>query len=239
MRVLVTPDNRTLSENAAEFVVKAIRAKSDLKLGLPTGSTPLGMYRELVRRYREESLDFSQLQTFNLDEYVGLPSDHPRSYRTYMREHFFDHVNVPAANVHIPDGRPGVDYEAESRGYEDEIHAAGGLDLLIAGVGSNGHIAFNEPGSAFDSRTRVVELAPETIRNAAQHFAGESVPGKAITMGIGTILQARRILLLASGAAKADPVKRALYGPPTESVPASALQLHSSVIVILDEACAM
>src|SRR5262245_50048796 len=235
MRVLVTRDYQTLSRSAAELVVKAIRTKSDLTVGLPTGKTPLGMYAELVKSYREEHLDFSRLRTFNLDEYVALPHHHPSSYHAYMRQHFFQHVNVPAANIHIPDGT-ALDVDRETNRYENAIRDAGGIDLLIVGIGANGHIAFNEPGAAMDSRTRIVSLAPETMANARQHFGNEPVPDKAVTMGIGTILEARRILLLAAGEAKADAVKRALGGPVSESVPASALQLHPQVIAILDEA---
>lgn len=236
MRVLVTPDYQALSQTAAELVLKAVRAKPGIKLGLPTGNTPLGMYEELVRRYRIEQLDFSQIQTFNLDEYVGLTNDHPKSYHRYMRRHFFDHVNLLPANIHIPEGSPGVDLDAEAVRYENQIRKAGGIDLLIVGVGANGHIAFNEPGSPFDSRTRAVDLAAETIRNAQQHFGSEPVPRRAITMGIATMLEARRILLLASGSSKADAVERTLHGPVSPSVPASALRLHSRVIVVLDEA---
>jgi glucosamine-6-phosphate deaminase len=236
MRVLVTPDYRTLSQTAAELVIKAVRANADLTLGLPTGSTPLGMYEELVKTYRDEHLDFSRLRTFNLDEYVGLQPDHPKSYHTYMQKHFFQQVNVLPANIHIPEGRPGTDTTAESLRYEHSIRDAGGIDLLIVGIGGNGHIAFNEPGAAFDSRTRVVDLAPETMVNARRHFGSEPVPSKAITMGIGTIRDARRVVLLASGGEKADAVERALRGPVSVTVPASALQLHPRVIVILDEA---
>src|SRR5215831_7583110 len=208
MRVLVTPDYRTLSLTAAELVVKAVRTKPGLVLGLPTGNTPIGLYEQLVRSYREQQLDFSKLRTFNLDEFVGLAPNDPHSYRTYMRKHFFDHVNVSAANTHIP----------ENLGtYEDAIKQTGGIDLLIVGIGTNGHIAFNEPGSPFDSRTRVVDLAPETILNAQRHFGNEHVPRKAITMGLGTIREARRIVLLASGAHKANAVERALRGPVSES----------------------
>jgi glucosamine-6-phosphate deaminase len=236
MRVLVTPDYRTLSRTAAELVIKAIGKRSNLTLGLPTGNTPLGMYEELVIRYRAEVLDFSLLRTFNLDEYLGLSNDHPNSYHTYMRHHLFDHVNILPANIHIPDGSTHIDPHLESERYETAIRDAGGIDLLIVGVGANGHIAFNEPGSAFDSRTRVVDLAPETIRNAEQHFGNEQVPSRAITMGIGTMLDARRILLLASGASKIDAVERTLHGPIAESFPASALRLHPHVVVIVDEA---
>jgi glucosamine-6-phosphate deaminase len=236
MRVLVTPDYQTLSQTAAERVAKAVRAKPALRLGLPTGNTPLGMYRELVKRHRDEELDFSQVRTFNLDEYAGLPQDHSKSYHTYMSRNFFDHVNVQPAHIEIPDGGPGTDPNVESERYENAIRAAGGIDLLIVGVGANGHIAFNEPGSPFDSRTRLVDLSPETIRNAQQHFGSNPVPPKAITMGIATLLAAHQILLLASGASKAEAVKRALYGPMTPSCPASALQLHSHLLVILDQA---
>jgi glucosamine-6-phosphate deaminase len=235
MRVLVTPDYRTLSRTAAELVIKAVRAKPDLTLGLPTGSTPLGMYEEIVREYRDEHLDFSNMRTFNLDEYVGLLHDAPKSYHSYMRRHFFQHVNVSPGNINIPEGKPGVDFDAEAERYEKAIREAGGIDLLIVGIGTNGHIAFNEPGAPFDSRTRVVDLAPETILNAQRHFGNEHVPRKAITMGMGTIREARRIVLLASGAHKANAVERALQGPVSESVPASALQLHPRAIVILDE----
>jgi glucosamine-6-phosphate deaminase len=195
------------------------------------------MYKELVRRHRDERLDFSQARTFNLDEYLGLPADHPQSYRSYMSEHFFDHINITQENVHIPDGSPGIDADSECETYERAIGAAGGIDMLIVGIAANGHIAFNEPGSSFTSRTRVVTLAQETIANARPHFANEAeIPRTAITMGIATILEARRIVLLASGVSKASAVERALRGPVSESTPASVLQTHPNVIAILDEA---
>jgi glucosamine-6-phosphate deaminase len=229
MRVLVTPDYQTLSQTAAELVAKAVRTKPNLTLGLPTGNTPLGMYEELVRRHRDEHLDFSRVRTFNLDEYLKLPPQHPKSYHSYMRDRFFSHVNISAENTHIP--------TVESKDYESLIHDAGGIDLLIVGIGANGHIAFNEPGSSFASRTRIVDLAPETIANARRHFGSEAnVPKTAITMGIATILDSHRIVLLASGSSKAESVERALRGPVSETMPASALQNHSNVIAILDEA---
>jgi glucosamine-6-phosphate deaminase len=233
MRVLVTPDYRTLSEEAAAILAKSIRAKPTLTLGLPTGQTPLGMYEALTRKHRLEELDFSGVRTFNLDEYFGMSPDNPQSYHAYMRSRLFDHVNVTPQNIHIPDGSPGIDPEIECERYENMIRQSGGIDLLIVGIGANGHVAFNEPGSPFDSRTRVVTLAPETIQNA-----GKNIPPTAITIGIGTILEAGRILLLASGAAKAEILSRALGGPISETVPASALQLHPDVIVIMDEAAA-
>lgn len=236
MRVLVTPDYESLSQTAADLIIKAIRAKPTLRLGLPTGNTPVGLYEELVKKHRGGSLDLSQVTTFNLDEFLALPQHHPHSYHTYMRQHLFDHVNVPSQSIHIPNGSPDIEADDESRRYEEAIEKAGGIDLLVVGIGLNGHIAFNEPGAAFNSRTRVVDLTPETIANAQRQFGDEPAPRQAITMGIATMLDARRILLLASGAAKAGVVERALRGPATESIPASALQLHSDVIAILDEA---
>lgn len=238
MHVLVTADYQTLSRTAADLVLKAIRNKPDLCLALPTGSTPLGMYEEIVRQYRDQRLDFSRLRTFNLDEYLDLASGHLQSFHSYMSRRFFDHVNIRAENVDIPNGTPGIDAEIESERYERNIAQAGGIDLLIVGIAANGHIAFNEPGSSFDSRTRAVELAQETIANAQQQFGNERAPSRAITMGIGTMLEARRVLLLASGAAKSEAVKRALRGPLSPNVPGSALQLHPRVIAILDEAAA-
>jgi glucosamine-6-phosphate deaminase len=231
MRILITPDYQTLSEEAAAIVVKSIRSKPTLTLGLPTGQTPLGMYDELVRKYQLEGFDFSGVSTFNLDEYIGLPAGDPRSYHAYMKSRLFDHVNLAPQNTHIPDGSPAAAIGCER--YEIMIRESGGLDLLILGIGVNGHIAFNEPGSSFKSRTRVVSLAPETIEKA-----GKDMPHMAVTMGIGTIREATRILLLASGSSKAEIVGRALRGPITEALPASALQLHSDLVVIMDEAAA-
>ena len=227
MRVLVTPDYRTLSRTAAELVLRAVRAKPALTLGLPTGNTPLGMYDELVRAYREQHLDFSNLRVFNVDEYAGLAKNDPHSYRAYMREHFFNHVNVPPENIHTPE---------QDTAYEKEIADAGGMDLLVIGIGLNGHIAFNEPGSSFSSRTREVQLSPETIANARQHFGGAPVPARAITIGIGTILDSRCIVLLATGPSKKAIVHRALHGPVSEAVPASVLQTHPNVVALVDEA---
>jgi glucosamine-6-phosphate deaminase len=225
MRILVTPDYQELSLTAADIVIQAVQSRYELNLGLPTGNTPLGMYRELTRAYREGRVDFSELKTFNLDEYAGLAPVDPHRFDAYMRENFFNHVNVSPQNIHFPD---------ETNDYERQINDAGGIDLLVVGIGANGHIAFNEPGSAFSSRTRRVELAPETIENARKNFGAEPVPTSAITMGIGTILVCRRIVLLASGRSKAAIVNQAIQGPSSESVPASALQQHPDLTVILD-----
>ncbi len=237
MRVVITADYQSLSHEAAHLVAGAVKSTAEAVLGLPTGSTPLGMYAELVNMHRADGLDFSRVHTFNLDEYIGLPAGHPDSYHSYMRTHFFGPAGLSLDRTDIPDGLAGTNAGAECARYEEAIRRCGGIDLLIVGIAANGHIAFNEPGSSFISRTRVVTLAPETIANARKYFARvEDVPQYAITMGIGTILEARRIVLLASGNGKAEAVKRALKGPVSEAMPASALQLHKDVIAIVDEA---
>jgi glucosamine-6-phosphate deaminase len=193
------------------------------------------MYRELIRLHREDALDLSRVTTFNLDEYLGLAPSHPRSFHRFMREAFFDHVNVPPAQVHVPDGTVAAEFEAYCADYERQIAAAGGIDLQVLGIGRDGHIGFNEPTSSLASRTRVKTLTQATMEDNRRLFgAGERVPECAITMGIGTILEAREILLLGAGAAKREAVARAVEGPVTASVTASALQLHPQVTVLLD-----
>jgi glucosamine-6-phosphate deaminase len=207
-------------------------------LGLPTGSTPVGLYRELIRLHKEAGLDFSRVVTFNLDEYFPMPPDDPQSYRRWMRETFFEHVNIPPQNIHIPDGtlRPG-DAEDFCLLYEQKIRRAGGIDLQILGIGRTGHIGFNEPGSTRESRTRMVTLDPVTRRDAADSFFGEeNVPHQALTMGVGTILEAHKIVLLAFGEHKAPIVRKAVEGPVTDSVTASFLQEHPDATFLLDEA---
>src|SRR5687767_9074845 len=205
---------------------------------MATGSTPLLLYKELIRLHREEELDFSQVTTFNLDEYVGLGPSHPQSYRFFMQQHLFDAINVDRARANVPDGM-ARDFEVHSRQYEQRIKDAGGIDLQVLGIGSDGHIAFNEPGSSLGSRTRLKTLASETIRDNARYFGSEDkVPRLAVTMGVGTILESRRCLLLAFGAHKAIAVRDTIEGPITAQVTASALQLHREVICILDEAAA-
>jgi glucosamine-6-phosphate deaminase len=215
-----------------------MRKKPDCVLGLATGSSPLGTYRELIRLHREDGLDFSQVTTFNLDEYVGLSSVHPQSYRRFMQDNLFDHINVRPERTNVPDGR-ALDFDNHCRQYEQRIKDAGGIDLQILGIGSDGHIAFNEPGSSLGSRTRLKTLASETIRDNARYFGGEDkVPRLAVTMGVGTILESRRCLLLAFGEHKAKAIRDTIEGPVTAQVTASALQLHREVICILDEAAA-
>ena len=238
MRVIIQPDAEAASRRAARFVADLIRKKPNCVLGLATGSTPLGTYRELVRMHKEEGLDFSCVTTFNLDEYVGLASVHPQSYRQFMQVNLFDHVNVVLTNTNVPDGR-ALDFETHCRQYEQKIKDCGGIDLQILGIGSDGHIAFNEPGSSLGSRTRLKTLASETIRDNARFFGGEDkVPRLAVTMGVGTILESRRCLLLAFGPHKAAAVRETVEGPVTAQVTASALQLHREVIGIFDEAAA-
>lgn len=234
MRVIVEPDRDAVSRTAARFVAELVRRKSDCVLGLATGNTPLGLYAELIRQHREEGLDFSRVTTFNLDEYVGLAPSHPQSYRCFMQQHLFDHLNIDPRKTHVPDGR-ALDFEAHCEQYERQIRECGGIDLQVLGIGSDGHIAFNEPGSSLGSRTRLKTLAPETIRDNARYFgAEENVPRLAITMGVGTILESRRCLLLATGPAKAQAIQATVEGPVTAQVTASALQLHRDVVVVVD-----
>ena len=209
-------------------------------LGLATGSTPVSFYSELVRLHREEGLSFANVITFNLDEYRGLRADHPQSYSHFMRVHLFDHVDIPGANTHLPDGTvPAAGIEAHCRGYEARIRAAGGIDFQLLGIGRTGHIGFNEPGSAQRSRTRLVTLDPLTRRDAAEDFGGEeNTPRCAITMGIRTILEARRIVLMAWGQHKAGTVRAALEGEVTPRVTASFLQEHDQAVFVLDQAAA-
>jgi glucosamine-6-phosphate deaminase len=236
MLVIIKGDYRDLSLEAARIVSASIRKNPAVRLGLPAGETPLGMYTELVRLHREENLDFSQVITFNLDEYVGVAPGDPRSYHYFMYTNFFGQVNLSESNIHIPDGTAS-DLECYCQSYEECIRAAGGIDLQILGIGTDGHIGFNEPTSSLASRTRVKTLTKTTIQKNRQFFT-DDLPECAITMGIGTILDARQILLLASGVEKAPAVAHTLEGPITASVPASALQLHADVTVLIDEGAA-
>jgi len=227
-----------LSKRAAEIIADAIKNKPNLVLGLATGGTPVGCYRELVRMHREEGLDFSRVVTFNLDEYIGLSPTHPQSYRYFMNEKLFNHVNIKRENTHVPNGLSD-DFQKTCKEFEDAIKKSGGIDLQLLGIGSNGHIAFNEPSSPFDSRTRVVNVSEQTIKDNARFYKSiDEVPRQAISMGTGTIMKAKKIILLASGAGKADAVAKSVNGPMTEEVPASNLQTHPNCIFIIDEAAA-
>lgn len=234
MQINISETYEQLCQAAAKLVAKAINSKPNAVLGLATGSTPLALYRELIRMHKEEGLDFSQVTTFNLDEYVGLPKTHYQSYYYFMHENLFKHINVPQQNIFIPSGTTD-NYEAFCDWYERRIKECGGIDLQILGIGSDGHIAFNEPSSSLGSRTRIKTLARQTIQDNARFFDKiEDVPIYAITMGVGTILEARTIVLLASGKSKAPAIAGAIEGPVTSMNTASALQLHPDTIFFVD-----
>lgn len=235
MEVMIQDTAETASRTAAALAAEEIRDHPDTVLGLATGSTPLGLYREWIRLHSDEGLDFGRVTSFNLDEYVGLPADHPCSYRYFMQEQLFNHINIRPDRVHIPNGTAG-DLAAECAAYEQAIRDAGGIDVQVLGIGSDGHIGFNEPGGSLASRTRREILTAQTRRDNARFFDNpEDVPLYSLTMGIGTILESRRILLLAFGEHKADILAKAVEGPVTASVPASVLQMHPHVTVFVDE----
>jgi glucosamine-6-phosphate deaminase len=236
MLLILKPDKEQLGREGARIVAAAIRRNPKIRLGLATGSTMLTFYKELVRLHRDENLDFSGIVSFNLDEYLGLPATHPESFHYFMHENLFRQVNAKPENIHIPDGTVSENYDRYCAAYEQAIRDAGGIDLQILGIGRNGHVGFNEPTSSLGSRTRLKVLTTETIDDNRKSFQpGERVPECAITMGIGTILEARRILLLASGSSKATSIAQAIEGPVTASVTASALQHHPDVTFIVDQ----
>lgn len=238
MEVIIQPNEESAAALVARVVAHDLRANPHLVLGLATGQTMERVYRHLVRMHKEQRLDFSLCSTFNLDEYVGLMPADPNSYRHYMEQHLFRQVNIEPRNTHLPNGMAD-DLDAECRNYEALIQRFGGVDLQLLGIGKAGHIGFNEPLSALRSRTRVKALTPTTLKQNAPSFGGEDrVPRRAITMGVGTIIEARRCLLLATGASKAEVIARAVEGPITSMVTASTLQLHPRCTVIVDEAAA-
>ena len=234
MEVMIYPTYDEMSRAAAQAVANVLYSKPNAVLGMATGSTPLGVYQELVRMHKEEGLDFSQVTTFNLDEYVGLNPQHDQSYHYFMHENFFKHVNIPPQSVYIPSGTTN-NYRSFCEWYEQRIRECGGIDIQILGIGSDGHIAFNEPGSSLMSRTRLKTLAKTTIDDNARFFEKrEDVPIYAITMGVGTILEARQCVLLANGKKKATAIAEAVEGPVTAMITASALHLHPATLVYLD-----
>lgn len=235
MEVLIRENADVGCVLGAKIIAKVVREKPDAVLGLATGRTPLRLYQELIRQHREEGLDFSRVTTFNLDEYVGLPATHDQSYRWFMRENFFRHIKIDQKRTHVPDGT-APDLHAECRGYEQRILDAGGIDIQLLGLGRNGHIGFNEPTGSLRSRTWIKILSEQTLRdNSAVFGAVEKMPKHALTMGVGTILDARRCLLLAFGPAKVRAVEHMIEGPLSAICPGSALQLHPRTTVILDE----
>jgi len=236
VEVFIKKDYQEISRKGAEIVANEMKKKAHgFVLGLATGSTPVGLYKELIRMHKEEGLDFSRVLTFNLDEYCGLAPDHEQSYHYFMDDNLFNHINIDKKNVHVPDGMAD-DPEAFCQEYEKMITDAGGIDLQVLGIGGDGHIAFNEPGSSLGSRTRVKTLTQETIEDNARFFESiDEVPKYAITMGVGTIMEAKICLLLANGTKKADVLAQAVEGPITAEVTASVMQLHRQALIIVDE----
>ena len=234
MEIIIQPTQQAATAVAARIIARLLRDKPTAVLGLATGSTPLSLYRTLIAM----NLDWSHVTTFNLDEYIGLPRDHPQSYHSFMWGNLFKHINISQKNIYIPDGN-ALDIPKFCREYEEQILASGGIDLQVLGIGTDGHIGFNEPSSSLASRTRIKTLTQQTCCDNARFFGSEeSVPRHVITMGIGTIMEARENLLLAFGTNKARAVAEAVEGPITSLNPASILQMHPVVKVILDEPAA-
>lgn len=235
MLIITARDYDEMSQKAARYIAAEILLKPDCLLGLATGSTPIGTYQELIRIHQQEGLSFQKVRTVNLDEYYGLPASHEQSYHYFMQETLFDHIDICPDNTHVPDGLT-EDPQAYGREYDELIVALGGVDLQLLGIGSNGHIAFNEPGSYFTAQTRLVDLNANTIEDNSRFFESkDDVPRQAISMGMKSILDSKRIVILASGAGKAQAIKDMLEGPVDPMLPASILQLHSNVTLIADK----
>ena len=235
MRIYIVKNYEELSKKSAQLVASQIILKPDSVLGLATGSTPEGLYKELINIYNQGTISFNDVNTFNLDEYYGIHRNNPQSYYYYMRKNLLDHINIGKDNINIPHGLAD-DVEKHCNEYEDSIKQLGGIDLQILGIGRNGHIGFNEPSDEFVPKTHMVDLQKETIEDNARFFEKiEDVPTKAISMGIKTIMDAKKILLVANGEAKAQAIYDTLKGPITPRVPASILQLHNDLTVIVDE----
>ncbi len=238
MEVIIKPDADAVSKTAARYFEAQLARQPASVFGLATGSTPVGLYRELVGLFQARLVDFSRATTFNLDEYVGLSPDHAGSYHSYMREHLFAHLNLPEGSTHLPDGM-AADVPAHCAAYESAIRQAGGIDLQLLGLGSDGHIGFNEPSSSLRSRTRIKSITPRTIADNARFFGSEdAVPRHVITIGVGTIMEARHCLVLALGTRKAAAVAAMAEGPITADCPASILQMHERCTLIIDAAAA-
>ena len=238
MEVLLFETYEDMSRHGGRMIADRIKAKPNLVLGLATGSTPLGTYKELIRLHREEGLSFAKVVTFNLDEYLGIAPTHDQSYRYFMDTNLFNHIDVKKANTHLPDGT-AANPARFCQEYEKAIKAAGGIDFQVLGIGGNGHIAFNEPGSPRSSRTRVVDLDEQTIKDNSRFFSsiGE-VPRQALSMGMATVLEAREVILLANKANKAEAIAKAVEGRPTEEVPASLLQGHGKATFLVEKEAA-
>ena len=236
MKVIRAKDYDQMSRKAANIISAQVIMKPNAVLGLATGSTPIGTYQQLIEWYQKGDVDFSQVTTINLDEYRGLSKQHPQSYWYFMHENFFDFVNVPEENINVPDGA-NPDSTAACKAYDEVIRKAGGIDLQLLGIGVDGHIGFNEPGNAFELETHCVDLTETTIKSNQRFFEGEEqVPKQAYTIGIKTIMQARKVLMVVNGTEKAGIVKEAFFGPVTPKVQASILQMHPDFTLVGDEA---
>ena len=242
MRVIIEPDYKEMSRWAAEYVAAKINAAKPsadkpFVLGCPTGSSPLGLYKHLIELYEAGKVSFRHVVTFNMDEYVGLPEEHPESYHSFMWNNFFNHIDIPQENVHILNGN-ATDLQAECDAYEKAIEAAGGIDLFMGGIGPDGHIAFNEPFSSLQSRTRVKTLTTDTIIANSRFFGGDvaKVPRTAMTVGVGTVMAAREVLIVCNGHVKARALQHAVEGAVSQEWTISALQMHPHAIIVCDEA---
>ncbi|WP_448974866.1 glucosamine-6-phosphate deaminase [Mesobacillus sp. LC4] len=235
MKLITTSNYEELSQKAAEEIISRIQRNPSLNLGLATGSTPTGLYQELIRDHKQNQTSYKDINTFNLDEYMGIPKKDRKSYHYFMCEHLFEHIDIPLDQTHIPDGT-AKDLDEECIRYEQFIEEHGGIDLQILGIGQNGHIGFNEPGTPFDSRTHVIDLAESTRKANSRFFESlEDVPKQAITMGIASIMDSKEIFLLVSGSSKAKALARLMNGDVSEQFPASVLQKHPNVTIFADK----
>jgi len=238
MNVVVVKNYYEISIKSAQLIAEQITKKKNSVLGLATGQTPVGMYQELIKMFKRGDIDFSEVRTFNLDEYYGLPSKHPQSYHYYMWDTFFKYINIKKENIHLLNGAT-ENIKEECNQYEILIQKHGGIDLQILGIGDNGHLGFNEPAIGLNSKTHLVNLSEETIQANSQYFDDiQKIPRQALTMGIGTIMKAKKIVLLANGRKKSQAIERTIHGPVSTEVPATVLQLHNNVLLIIDEEAA-
>ena len=238
MRIIVCENYEEVSKKAAQMILSQVTLKPNSVLGLATGSTPIGMYENLVKLNKNGDIDFSEVRTFNLDEYYKLPKESDQSYHYFMYKNLFDHININPENIHIPNGMT-ADVDAECERYDELIKEAGGVDIQVLGIGNNAHIGFNEPTINFEKGTHLVELEESTIEANSRFFDNiEDVPKKAITMGVGSIFKSKKIMLIATGENKAEAIYNTVYGKVVPEVPASILQFHSDIVLILDKKAA-
>jgi len=238
MQIVILENAEAVAVHGAKVFIQKLQKKPKAIFGLATGSTPLALYKKLIAANQNKTVSFSEATSFNLDEYLGLPGEHPQSYRHFMQEHLFNHIDIRGDNTHVPPGDAENPIQA-CKEYDELIAQKGGIDIQLLGIGRNGHIGFNEPSSGLSSRTRVKTLTPATIADNARFFAeDEFQPHLSITMGIGTIMDSRKVLLLATGSSKADAIYATVEGPLSASCPASALQMHQDVMLIIDKAAA-